>query len=858
MKRIIMKILFTTILFGILLILAISMLQAAPMPGQIIVDPDHPEWCVYNRDSNGDSKLDPHFTCGPGDPEDFFYRGTRNADGTRTGDQMTVLNKLIGTGANCIYIQSIRSHGGDGSGDHNPFEGSNPSNQLDNDILDQWETWITHMDTNGIVLYFFFYDDAINVSSTIGWPLSGNNLHSQEQYFIQTIVNRFEHHKNLIWIVMEEVQEMGSDHIAHASAIAAAIRAADDYDHVIGCHQLSGLSFLFANDPNMDQFAIQYNGQNAPGLHSGMVTAWNNAAGRYGLNMSEAAGHGTGSAARLKNWASAMGGAYVMILGMDIASTTMSDLQDCGRQARFFESTNFNEMAPHDELANGGTDYVLAYPGQSYIAYASNLSGNMGLKGMTAGTYDFKWFDPVDGDSVVQTGVSVGAGDQSWAKPSGIGAEVALYVNKTGGVGNATPTANAQNVTAIQNTPKQITLTYSDPDGPGPYTFSIVQQPANGQLSGSDSVRTYTPDTDYTGPDSFSFTVSDGQAASSAALVRITVEDTVNDAPAVIDQTISTIINQAGGVSLGYSDPDGPGPYTIEIIAGPYSGTAQNVGNDLTYTPDSDFTGADSFTWRVSDSLAWSDTATVRITVSAPSETLRIEAESMTLSTYTTESNAAASGNSMISLKGGPALETGTATISFPGANGTYDVIVAYFDENDGVAHLEVSIGGTQVDAWDMDQDLGGTGASAQTLVRRTVATDLSVSAGGQIQITGTETDLEHARVDYVEFIRKGPVVDRQGAMFIPSEPGLNVFPNPFRPLMKIALNDNSRILDHVLQVFDISGKLVKDFQRETPVLASPFRLIYIWDSLNHSAGFYLVRAMIGDKVFSRKVFLVK
>ena len=35
------------------------------------------------------------FICGPGDPEDFLYVGERNADGTRNGDQLERINKLI-------------------------------------------------------------------------------------------------------------------------------------------------------------------------------------------------------------------------------------------------------------------------------------------------------------------------------------------------------------------------------------------------------------------------------------------------------------------------------------------------------------------------------------------------------------------------------------------------------------------------------------------------------------------------------------------------------------------------------------------------------------------------------------------
>jgi len=95
--------------------------------------------------------------------------------------------------------------------------------------------------------------------------------------------------------------------------------------------------------------------------------------------------------------AAARSSCYVMIYEMFIDDTPMSDLQDCGRLVRFFESTDFDTMAPHDELKNGSTDYVLANPGCSYIAYASGTTTTIGLKNMSSGTYSFKWFDCKDG-----------------------------------------------------------------------------------------------------------------------------------------------------------------------------------------------------------------------------------------------------------------------------------------------------------------------------------------------------------------------------------------------------------------------------------------------------------------------------
>jgi len=576
-----------------------------PMPGQIVPDLANRRW--LKRHGGGR-----FFMCGPGDPEGFLYRGTRNADGTRTGDQMALINKVKGTGANCIYFQAVRSHGGDGSSDHNPYVDSDPTKGLDSDILDQWETWFSEMDDAGIVIYFFFYDDSARIWNT------GDAVGAAEKAFLQGLVNRFEHHKNLIWCVAEEYQERYT--AARVSNIAAEIRAADDHDHAIAVHKLSGVTFTeFADDPNIDQFAIQYNQSTPAALHSGMLTAWSNAAGKYNLNMSEAAGHGTGATARKKDWACAMGGAYVMRLGMNIDTTAVSDLQDCGRLVAFFDSVEFDAMAPHDELKHGGTEYVLANPGDSYVAYASALSGNLGLKSMTAGTYTLTWFDCVDGDTITQTNVSVAAGDRTWSKPASIGGELALYVKKTSASSNSAPTANNQNVSVPYETATAITLGYTDPDGPGPYTFAITQSPAHGTLSGTGANRTYTPAAGYSGADSFEWKVNDGLADSNVATVSITVAGPpVNQPPVADGKSVSTPEATEIYVQLTYTDPDsGPGPYTITIVSGPSDGTLTGTGNDRYYTPDAGFTGADSLTWRVNDGEDDSNVATVSITVTA-------------------------------------------------------------------------------------------------------------------------------------------------------------------------------------------------------------------------------------------------
>ena len=94
-------------------------------PGRITVDPEHPQWPRHIL-SDGDTGH-AFFMCGPGDPEGFLYRGTLNPDGTRAGDQMQLIEKLKGTGANCIYLMAVRSMAATGIATHNPFIDHDPA-----------------------------------------------------------------------------------------------------------------------------------------------------------------------------------------------------------------------------------------------------------------------------------------------------------------------------------------------------------------------------------------------------------------------------------------------------------------------------------------------------------------------------------------------------------------------------------------------------------------------------------------------------------------------------------------------------------------------------------------------------------
>lgn len=177
---------------------------------------------------------------------------------------------------------------------------------------------------------------------------------------------------------------------------------------------------------------------------------------------------------------------------------------------------------------------------------------------------------------------------------------------------NQAPTANAQSVTLAENTTKAITLTGSDPEASA-LTFTVLTNPTHGTLTGTVPNLTYTPNTDYNGTDSFTFKVNDGSLDSTAATVSITVTG-VNQAPTANAQSVTVAKNTAKGITLTGSDPEGSA-LTFTVLTNPTHGTLSGTVPNLSYLPSTDYTGADSFTFKVNDGSLDSTAATVSITV---------------------------------------------------------------------------------------------------------------------------------------------------------------------------------------------------------------------------------------------------
>ena len=102
---------------------------------------------------------------------------------------------------------------------------------------------------------------------------------------------------------------------------------------------------------------------------------------------------------------------------------------------------------------------------------------------------------------------------------------------------------------------------------------------------------------------------------------------------------------------------------------------------------------------------------------------------------------------------GGEIDQIGALTFSFDGPSGVYDVVMGYFDENDGEAEYQVEKGNILLDTWVADQELQSNYAAQENFVNRTVASNLHISNGDDFKIIAFADGYEHARIDYIDFI---------------------------------------------------------------------------------------------------------
>jgi YD repeat-containing protein len=220
------------------------------------------------------------------------------------------------------------------------------------------------------------------------------------------------------------------------------------------------------------------------------------------------------------------------------------------------------------------------------------------------------------GTSVTYTPASGFSGSDSftYTVSDGNGGSASGTVNVT--VANAGPTAGNDSYSVIHNHALNADPRSNDTDPNGDtLTITSVSGAGHGSVSNWGNSLTYTPTSGYVGSDSFTYNLSDGHGGTSSATVSVNV---TNVNPTANTDSYGTGFNTATTVDPRSNDTDSDGDgLTITGVGSASHGSTGYSGTSVTYTPNSGYSGADSFTYSISDGVGGTASATVNISVSS-------------------------------------------------------------------------------------------------------------------------------------------------------------------------------------------------------------------------------------------------
>ncbi len=242
---------------------------------------------------------------------------------------------------------------------------------------------------------------------------------------------------------------------------------------------------------------------------------------------------------------------------------------------------------------------------------------------------DFDVTGAVSGNGIYSFAIQSGSGNQVkyYTKEGAISPQ--LLIEPAAAGGNDAPVAANDIATTVEDIPVQIDVAANDSDPDGVLDLSsvtIVSQATNGAASFTgNGIVTYTPNSGYNGADQFSYTIKDNDGATSnIATVGVTINASggSNDPPVAVNDSAATDQEVAVQIDVAANDSDSDGALdlaSVAIVSGPANGAANPAGGGIvTYSPNSGFSGNDSFSYTIEDNEgALSNIATVSVVVNA-------------------------------------------------------------------------------------------------------------------------------------------------------------------------------------------------------------------------------------------------
>lgn len=199
------------------------------------------------------------------------------------------------------------------------------------------------------------------------------------------------------------------------------------------------------------------------------------------------------------------------------------------------------------------------------------------------------------------------------------------------------PIANDISLEGNEDTASTGQLEIEDGSDPAD-NFSISSQPIHGTITLEESSGnfTYTPNPDYFGSDTFTYTASNSAGTSSGATVSINIAP-VNDLPIASNGSFSVNGNSSYTGTLSATDID-QDSLSYSLNSQGTNGIASiNQDGTFYYVPFPYVSGSDEFTFTVNDGTGDSNIATVNVTITPVSATTGFDFNTLNFSTYSNQ-----------------------------------------------------------------------------------------------------------------------------------------------------------------------------------------------------------------------------
>ena len=235
---------------------------------------------------------------------------------------------------------------------------------------------------------------------------------------------------------------------------------------------------------------------------------------------------------------------------------------------------------------------------------------------------------------------------------------------------NDVPIAFGEAYTTNEDTPLTVVapgLLANDVDIDGDrLTVVLIDTPLHGTIVvNPNGAFSYVPSLNYSGPDSFSYRVSDGNGRDSNTVVVDLTVNPLNDAPTAAADTYAVSLDRAltvaaPGVLINDRDVDG-NPISAVLVTAPINGRlVLNADGSFTYTPNVGYVGSDSFTYRSSDGLLLSAPVAVTFTVTAPPAKFYV-ADGTNGTTYKYSATGSTLGSNVLNARGALGIASNAA-----------------------------------------------------------------------------------------------------------------------------------------------------------------------------------------------------